>query len=218
MPPETVTPLEAWLDCVAGCAHRTEPYDHWLLDRALPDPLIRQLAALPFAGPPTARFEGRREEHNATRVYFNPANRARYPACKQTARLFGSPQAIAALEELTGADLSQGQLRIEYCQDIDGFWLEPHRDVSAKLLTLLIYLSNDPDLADAGTDIYGPPPDHAAAGRAPFAASKGLIFIPGETTWHGFTPRPIRCLRKSIIVNYVSRDWRSREELAFPED
>lgn len=218
MPPETVTALETWLDCVAGCAHRTAPYDHWLLDRALPAPTIRRLAALPFAGPPTARFEGRREENNATRVYFNPANQAAYAVCEQTARLFSTRQAVTALEELTATDLSQGQLRIEYCQDADGFWLEPHRDVSAKLLTLLIYLSDDADLADAGTDIYGPPPDHAPAGRAPFAAGKGLIFIPGESTWHGFAPRPIRGLRKSIIVNYVSRDWRSREELAFPDD
>jgi hypothetical protein len=35
-------------------------------------------------------------------------------------------------------------------------------------------------------------------------------------TWHGFRPRDIRGVRRSLIVNYVVPEWRARHELAFP--
>ncbi len=54
-------------------------------------------------------------------------------------------------------------------------------------------------------------------GRAPGSFNAGLIFVPGPDTWHGFTRRPIRGVRRSLIVNYVRPEWRSRHELAFPE-
>ena len=115
---------------------------------------------------------------------------------------------------MTGADLSTGRLRIEYCQDVDGFWLEPHVDVSVKQITILIHLSDDPALADTGTDLYEGPPQHRPAGRAPAGGGKGLIFVPGHDTWHGFTPRPLRAVRRSLIVNFVGPAWRAMEELA----
>ena len=33
----------------------------------------------------------------------------------------------------------------------------------------------------------------------------------------GFTPRAIRGVRRSLIVNYVKPEWRARHELAFPD-
>ena len=99
-------------------------------------------------------------------------------------------------------------------EDVDGFWLEPHVDISAKLMTLLVYVSDDPRLADAGTDVYDASPEHRPVARAPYRRNDGMLFVPGANTWHGFTRRPIRAVRTSIIVNVVTRDWRSTEELA----
>ena len=39
--------------------------------------------------------------------------------------------------------LRDSHLRIEYCLDTDGFWLEPHTDIGAKLFTMLVYLSRE---------------------------------------------------------------------------
>jgi len=69
-------------------------------------------------------------------------------------------------------------------------------------------------LRDAGTDIYDASPDHKPVATVPYENGKGLIFIPGTDTWHGFTRRPIAGVRKSVIVNFVARDWRSLDELA----
>jgi hypothetical protein len=79
---------------------------------------------------------------------------------------------------------------------------------------MLIYLSGEPELRDAGTDIYDASAEHRPVATVPYEKGKGLIFIPGSNTWHGFTRRPIAGVRKSIIVNYVTRDWRSIDELA----
>ena len=210
------SPRTCLLASLRRAQHQTRPFDHWLLDDVLPPDMIEELAALPFPAPEAPVFDGRRESNNATRAYFSPFNQTRYPICKALAQMFNDLGVIGALANTTGANLADGQLRIEYCQDADGFWLEPHCDIKVKRLTMLVYLSSEPQLADAGTDLYDASPEHKRVGSAPYGSNKGLIFIPGDNTWHGFSPRPIRALRKSIIINYVAPGWQSREELAFP--
>ena len=43
-----------------------------------------------------------------------------------------------------------------------------------------------------------------------------MVFIPSNDTYHGFEPRQIEGVRKSVIINYVTNDWRAREQLSFP--
>ena len=52
--------------------------------------------------------------------------------------------------------------------------------------------------------------------RAPCGFNVGMIFIPGENTWHSFQERPLDGVRRSLMVNYVKDEWRSTNELAFP--
>ena len=203
-----------FLTCLAASDRRRTPFRYWLLDQALPAPTVDAIAGLPYAPPVAAQFNGRRETNNSTRVYFSKENQIRFGVCREVAEAFKHPRVVAAIEQETGTDLTHGQLRVEYCQDVDGFWLEPHVDISVKLFTMLIYLSDEPELRDAGTDIYDASPEHKLVGTAPYEKNKGLIFIPGRDTWHGFTPRPIRGVRKSIIINYVSPAWRDTFELA----
>lgn len=67
-----------------------------------------------------------------------------------------------------------------------------------------------------GTDIFDAEKNHI--GRSPFNAGGALVFVPADNTFHGFQSRTIEGVRKSIIVNYVTDDWRAREQLAFPND
>ncbi|HUO92426.1 MAG TPA: hypothetical protein VMU22_05870 [Rhizomicrobium sp.] len=203
-----------FLGSLSRAGHARAPYDHWLLEDALPPSVIDTIAALPVAVPGDTIFNGTREINNSSRLFFSPENQARYPVCRDVTSAFREPGVIATLETVTGAHLSGGRLRIEYCQDVTGFWLEPHLDISVKLFTLLIYLSGEQELRDAGTDIYDAGPEHRRVATVPYEKGHGLIFIPGSKTWHGFTKRPIAGVRKSIIVNFVSPDWRSVGELA----
>jgi hypothetical protein len=197
-------------------AHRVKtPFDYWLLQDVLPKKMIDGIASLPFPPPKNPVFNGRRESNNSTRVYFTQDNQRKFPICRDVAALFSDADVLSKLHHLTHADLSKGQLRIEYCQDIDGFWLEPHLDISVKLFTMLVYLSDDPQLFDAGTDIYDSSPEHRLVATAPYEQNTGLIFIPGKNTWHGFTKRPLHGLRKSVIINFVSPEWMNKDELAY---
>lgn len=203
------------LEAVARRRAAERPYRHWLLERVLPEAACAAIADLPFAPPPGDYPEGKREVHNAARAFFGPGAQRRFAVCREVAEGFQDPRVVAALEAACGRALAGGYLRIEYCQDLDGFWLEPHTDISAKLLTLQLYLTTGPGAEALGTDVYD------AAGNlaktVPAVHNTAFMFAPAGDTWHGFRRRPIAGVRRTLIVNYVASDWRSRHELAFPE-
>lgn len=191
------------------------PFRHWLLDDALPADAATAVVALPFVPAPIGDTAGRRETHNSARVFLAPAERGRFPVCAALATALQDRDTARLIAQTCGARLDATFLRIEYALDTDGFWLEPHTDIAAKRLTMLIYLSDHPDAEAWGTDIL----DHrkTLAGRSSGRFNSGLIFVPAGDTWHGFARRPIAGLRRSLIVNYVAADWRARHELAFPD-
>jgi len=191
------------------------PFRYWLLRDVLPARLCDAVRALPLPPPATGDTLGKRETYNPRRIFVTEADRERFKACDALACAFQDEATIGLLEDLCGTRLGGGFARIEYCMDTDGFWLEPHTDIGAKMLTFLIYLSDHPEARNWGTDIMDAN-GHVLA-RAPGSANHGVIFVPGSDTWHGFTKRPIVGVRRSLIVNYVKPEWRSRHELAFPD-
>ncbi len=203
------------LDALARARAETTPYRHWLLEDMVPERVCQSIEALPLEAPEIDDTRGRRETHNSTRRFFGAAERACHGICHEVASAFQDPVVTVTIEAVCGVELAGSYLRIEYCQDRDDFWLEPHTDIGAKLFTLLIYLSTGPGSEAWGTDIYDGP--ETPVGAAPYDRARGLIFIPAEDTWHGFRRRPLRGLRRSLIVNYVKDEWRARHELAFPE-
>ena len=212
----TLSPAGGRMRCALNRSTPVEsPYRYWLLHRMLPLDLARSLTELPFPAPSIADTRGKRETHNGQRIFVSADNRAHFPACAELAEAFQDDATVALLQDVTAAKLEGSSLRIECCLDTDGFWLEPHTDIGAKMLTLLVYLSDHPDAADWGTDVMDPAGNVLA--RAPGNFNEGLLFVPAADTWHGFARRPIHGLRRSLIVNYVKPEWRSRHELAFPD-
>ncbi|HZK99333.1 MAG TPA: hypothetical protein VFC47_05500 [Caulobacteraceae bacterium] len=190
-----------------------QPYDHWMVGPVFPDAVAEALSGLPFAAAGVEGVSGKRELHNDTRRYFDAANNARLAACAAVSDAFQSDAVALAIQAATGADLAGSYVRLEYAQDTDGFWLEPHTDLGVKRFTMLIYLARAGQ-EDLGTDIYR---DHETwAKRTAFVSNSALVFVPGADTWHGLERRPIAGVRKSLIMNYVTDGWRARDQLAFP--
>jgi hypothetical protein len=181
----------------------------------LPASTAESICTLPFAPADIGDTGGKRETHNSARVFFSAENCGHFLPCRDVANAFQAPETVRHVEAACGAALDGSFLRIEYCQDSGEFWLEPHTDIGAKLFTMLIYLSDEGNGAPLGTDIYDR--EFNFVGTAPCGFNLGLIFVPSADTWHGFRKRVITGVRKSIIVNYVKDEWRSRHELAFPE-
>jgi len=198
----------------AADQHET-PYRHWFLKDYFPAATLPEISNLPFEAPSLGGLSGKREVHNATRKYFDVENRAEFPAVAAVADALQSAEMTQTIEQKFGIDLKGSYLRIEYAQDTNGFWLEPHTDLGVKLFTCLLYLSDGPGHDTLGTDIYDADKKHL--GRSPFAPNGALIFIPSDDTYHGFEARQINGIRKSLIINYVTDEWRAREQLAFPD-
>jgi len=191
------------------------PYRHWLPRGMLDGDVALALASMPVQVTAQDLSAGTRAANNACRVFFNAEGQAANPAMKALAEAFQSPEVVAAWEKMCGIDLTGTHARIEYCRDGEGFWLEPHTDIGAKRITILIYLSTGDGAEGWGTDVYEGPDKPPMTVPGDFNC--GMVFIPGEDTWHGFSPRPISGIRRSLMLNYVGPEWRARHELCFPE-
>ncbi len=191
------------------------PYRHWFVDNCLPAHLVDQVLDLPFPAPALGGVSGKRELHNATRRYFDAENRAKFPFVDGICQAFQSPETVSTIETTFGTKLKGSYVRIEVAQDIDGFWLEPHTDLGVKMFTFLLYTSKVPSHQDLGTDIYDN--DKKWVARSPFKSNSAMIFVPSNNTYHGFEGRKIEGVRKSLVINYVTNDWKARAQLAFPQ-
>jgi hypothetical protein len=207
--------IKTFLRSVDSAKRSEQPYRHWALQGCFPADSVDDVVALPFGAPSLDGVSGKRELHNNTRKYFDVENREHFPVCEAIAKAFQDKRVTSHIEKAFGTDLKGSYLRIEFAQDIDGFWLEPHTDLGVKVFTMLHYLSKDPSHQDLGTDIYDCDKRHF--GRSTFAPNGAMVFIPGNNTYHGFEKRPIKGVRISLIINYVTNEWRAREQLSFPE-
>jgi hypothetical protein len=189
-----------------------EPWPHWQLADMFPRDVLRGLVDLPLSPVIAEAPSGRREYRNDERIYFDDANTARFPLIRRVAQACQSFAVVNAVHDVVGAPINGTFLRIEYAFDADGFWLEPHTDIGVKKFTCFVYLDGTGDL---GTDLYADA--QTFAHRIPFVPNTALAFVPGDDTWHGFAPRPIAGVRRSLIVNYVGAEWRTREQLSFPK-
>ena len=204
------------VSCFDASRVSAEPFRHWLLSDILPVEICDGIDALPVRPPKIEDTGGKRETHNSSRLFFGSDNRRRHPVCGSIAAGFQSAATVGRIERLCEVELrDKSHLRIEYCLDTDGFWLEPHTDIDAKLVTMLIYLSTELGSDAWGTDILDANLNLVAV--APYRRNAGLIFVPGPDTWHGFHRRPINGVRRSLIINYVKPEWRARHELAYPD-
>jgi hypothetical protein len=215
MSPTAAPVVEAFAAAIAARRTFDMPYRHWLLEGVFPAAVADELADLPFRAPVLDGVSGKRELHNDQRSYFDAAAMQRFPVMRDVAEALQSPSIVRLVNEAFGAPIDDTFLRLEYAQDVEGFWLEPHTDLGVKKFTCLIYLSEGPGHGELGTDIYSSKEKHF--GRSPFKRGAAMIFVPADNTWHGFERRPIQGVRKSVILNYVTHDWRAREQLSFPE-
>ncbi len=192
-----------------------EPFRHWRLTDVFTEALCTGLLTLPIAPPVLGKTDGTRDTYNDTRIFITPSLRSDFPCCAALAEALQRPAIARLMAETCGIEVDGSFLRMEYMQDIDGAWLEPHRDIPDKLFSMVVYLFTGPEAKDWGTDIYDA--ERRWVGRSSGEFNSGVIFVPGPATWHGFERRPIVGVRRLMEINYVRANWRDREQLASPD-
>jgi hypothetical protein len=192
-----------------------QPYRHWKLKDVLPIDTCTGILTLPVAPPVLGRTDGTRNTYNDSRCFITPLMRQKFPACAALSDALQRPEVARLMAETCNIAVEGGYLRMEYIQDLDGSWLEPHRDIPEKLFSMVIYFFTGPDAKDWGTDIYDA--EKRWVGRSAGEFNSGVIFVAGPATWHGFDPRPIVGVRRLMEINYVAPSWRDREQLTFPD-
>lgn len=192
-----------------------QPYRHWKLAGVLPETLCTGILTLPIAPPQLGKTDGTRNTYNDQRCFITPLLRSKFRTCAVLSDALQRPEVARLMAETCDISVAGSFLRMEYIQDTDGAWLEPHRDIPEKLFSMVIYLFIGPDAKEWGTDIYDA--DCCWVGRSPGDFNTGVIFVSGPATWHGFDLRPIIGVRRLMEINYVRSSWRDREQLAFPD-
>lgn len=202
---------------IEQASEHKQPYQHWLLRDVLPDYVCDSLVEwMPDAKAISGDIQGRRENNNQNRVFVNPLKQQEDQRCAALAQAFEAQETRNLFAKMTGSDLSDTWLRLELCLDKEGFWLEHHTDIGAKKLTFLVSLSLGEDAENWGTDIMNAQGDSLARSSGKF--NSAFLFIPGKDTWHGYKKRPMNGIRRTLIMNYVSTNWRAKHELAFNYD
>ena len=191
------------------------PYRRWTMTNVFPESMCVGILTLPIAPPLIDDCYGVRDRHNDKRSFFTPELQKDFPTCAVFAEAMQRPEVARAFKEVCNVPAEGSYLRIEYIQDIDGAWLEPHRDIKEKLFSMVVYLCTGPHAKEWGTDIYDD--DKKWVGRSSAEFNSAVIFIAGPNTWHGFDKRPIIGVRRLMEINYVHPSWRDRDQLSFPD-
>ena len=213
--PEPAAVARHFTGALAAAERADWPFRHWRLKDVLPESMCVGILSLPLPPPVVGATDGTRASFNDKRLFFNAERIARYAPCAVLASALQRPEVAQALAETLMVPVDGSHLRIEYIQDTDGMWLEPHCDIPDKLFSMVVYLCTGPDAADWGTDIYDAQRRRVGSSSAEFDCA--AIFIPGADTWHGFERRPIVGVRRLMEINYVRANWRDRDQLAFPD-
>lgn len=197
-----------------------QPYTRWVLTNTLPEDLCVGILMLPIEPPDIQECGGVRdlEANNRKRTFLTPKLQEDFPMVKSLVEGFQRADVarqFAATCDIKPERLEGSYLRIEYMQDTDGQWLEPHPDIPAKLFSMVIYLCTGPEVKNWGTDIYDA--NKKWVDRGPADLNRAVIFVRSDVTFHGFEKRPIIGVRRLLEINYVVPDWRDRWQLSLPD-
>ncbi len=199
--------VACFVESLVDATYNRVPCDHWLLENALPEPMLDALRKLDF--------NKSSEEAQDSPIYFSGKTLRRDPVCRAVADLFTDPIVLSALEEVTGADLSESLLRLQYC--VDALEAGPSSDLSLQFLTIVIGLSAHSTIMDPDTDLCATETPDDSGGVLPDGKGKALIFIPTPHALKGLFKHPVNRIQKSLSVTYVSPAWRRVHELVTDE-
>ena len=191
----------------------TEPFKHWEISNCLNENTLHEIS---YSNIPNGQraFDGTRAaDHTGDgvdgklRLFIDIDNSDNYPNLTNIINHLQKKEVYKKIGNLIDRDLNNSFVRLEIIGDKKGFWLKPHKDISEKLMTMMIWANPYKESEALGTDLYNN--KFKLVKTIKYLHNNGYFFSSGEDTWHGLELKEIKKERRCIQINYVSfkTDW-----------
>ena len=189
------------------------PFKHWEISNCLDENALNEISYsnIPdgdraYDGTRAADYTGQGVD-GKLRLFITQSNSDLYPYLTKVINELQRKNNYEKIGRLIGKDLSNSFVRLEVIGDKKGFWLKPHKDITEKLMTMMIWANPYKESESLGTDLYDK--DFKLVKTIKYMHNNGYFFSSGQDTWHGLELKEIKKERRCIQINYVSfkTDW-----------
>ena len=198
----------------------TYPFDHWEFSSALTQEMINEVynTEVDTSIELLESYDGTRASDKGAgefrggialggaagkfRCYIEEDNYHKFPELYLLIQQMQDKKTYEHIGKLINKDLSNSYVRAEIICDREGFWLKPHCDIKEKLLSCLIFVNQNNESENLGTDLY----DEALnkVKTVPYKNNLGFFFTSANNTWHGLEEKTIKQERRCIQLNYTT--------------
>ena len=189
------------------------PFEHWEMTNCLNKDTLNEISYSMIPAGNRAYDGTRAADHTGQgldgklRLFIDIKNSKSYPNLTKIINELQRKIYYKKIGDLINKDLSNSFVRLEIIGDKKGFWLKPHKDISEKLMTMMIWANPYEESQNLGTDLYDN--DSKLVKTIKYIHNNGYFFSSGQDTWHGLELKEIKQERRCIQINYVSfkTDW-----------
>ena len=193
--------------------HADFPFNHWVFSNCLEEGALNEIS---YSNIPSGdrMYDGTRAaDHTGQgvdgklRLFITKNNCQSFPYLTKLIESLQSKEMVNKISKIIDKDLSNSFVRLEVIGDKKGFWLKPHKDISEKLMTMMVWANPYNEASNLGTDLYDK--NFKLVKTIEYIHNSGYFFSSGDDTWHGLELKEIQKERRCIQINYVtfSTDW-----------
>ncbi len=193
--------------------HADFPFNHWVFSNCLEEGALDEISYsnIPsgdrmYDGTRAADYTGQGVD-GKLRLFITKNNCQNFPYLTKLIQSLQSKKMVNKISKIIDKDLSNSYVRLEVIGDKKGFWLKPHKDISEKLMTMMVWANPYNEASNLGTDLYDK--NFKLVKTIKYVHNSGYFFSSGNDTWHGLELKEIQKERRCIQINYVTfnTDW-----------
>ena len=193
--------------------HADFPFNHWVFSNCLEEGALDEIS---YSNIPSGdrMYDGTRAaDHTGQgidgklRLFITKNNCQNFPYLTKLIQSLQNKEMVNKISKIIDKDLSNSFVRLEVIGDKKGFWLKPHKDISEKLMTMMVWANPYNEASNLGTDLYDK--NFKLVKTIEYVHNSGYFFSSGDDTWHGLELKEIQKERRCIQINYVTfnTDW-----------
>ena len=193
--------------------HADFPFNHLIFSNCLEEGALDEIS---YSNIPSGdrMYDGTRAaDHTGKgvdgklRLFITKNNCQNFPYLTKLIQSLQSKEMVNKISKIIDKDLSNSYVRLEVIGDEKGFWLKPHKDISEKLMTMMVWANPYNEASNLGTDLYDK--NFKLVKTIKYVHNSGYFFSSGDDTWHGLELKEIQKERRCIQINYVTfnTDW-----------